>query len=113
MSNVTKIHSGKTPVRIHFIPEWAEHRHLRQADIASELDVDKSLVSRWFKGVNPKDEYLEALSHLFGTDINGLYRHPDDDWLAKFFRDKTEEQKERAINMLKLMFEATKTGTRD
>lgn len=113
MRNVSYIHSGKTPTRLHFIPEWAEKRELRQADIARELEADKGLVSRWFDGTLPKPEYLERLAALFGTTVNGLFQHPDDDWLTKFFRDKTEEQKERAINMLKLMFDDSRTGTND
>ena len=105
MSNVTKIHQSKSPIRVHFIVEWAEKRNLSQADIVRQIGADKALVSRWFnKGVNPGDEYLEKLSALFGTDIHGLYRHPDDDWLSKFFKDKTDEQRDRAIEMLRLMF---------
>lgn len=111
MSNTVHIHSDKEPIRNHFIVEWAEKRGLRQADIVREIGADKGLVSRWFKGVNPKQEYLERLAALFDTDISGLYRHPDDDWLAKFFRDKTEEQKEKAIQMLRIMFSEQKTGT--
>lgn len=115
MSNITRIHSDKTPQRIHFIPEWAEKRHLKQVDVVREIGADKSLVSKWFKGTLPKPEYLEQLAGLFGTNIQGLFRHPDDDWLAKFFYDKTEEQKEKAISMLKLMFDeiADKSGTSD
>ena len=105
MSNVTRIHKNKTPRRIHFIPEWAEHRNLKQADLVQEIGADKSLVSRWFSGVNPSQEYLEKIAALFGTEVQGLYRHPHDDWLAQFFKDKTEEQKEKAIGLLKLLFE--------
>ncbi|MDW9780938.1 XRE family transcriptional regulator [Sinorhizobium meliloti] len=112
MSNIEQIHADKTPVRIHYIPEWAERRNLSQADVVREIGADKSLVSRWFAGTLPKDEYLEKLAGLFGTDVHGLFRHPDDDWLTRFFRDKTEEQKERAIEMLRLFFrEHDKTGT--
>lgn len=112
MSNIEQIHADKTPVRIHYIPEWAERRNLSQADVVREIGADKSLVSRWFAGTLPKDEYLEKLAALFGTDVHGLFRHPDDDWLTRFFRDKTEEQKERAIEMLRLFFkEHDKTGT--
>ncbi|NTJ63797.1 helix-turn-helix transcriptional regulator [Agrobacterium rhizogenes] len=108
MNNVTKIHSGKTPSRIHFIPEWAEKRQLTQADIVREIGVDKGLVSRWFKGTLPKPDYLERLAALFSTDVPGLFRHPDEDWLTKFFIDKSEEQKEKAIEMLKLLFNDSK-----
>lgn len=111
MSNISPIHQDKAPHRLHFIPEWAEKRNLSQADIVRELDADKGLVSRWFAGTLPKQEYLERLAALFRTDVNGLFHHPDDDWLAKFFRDKTEEQKERAIDMLKLLFKDQNTGT--
>ncbi|WP_429924899.1 helix-turn-helix domain-containing protein [Agrobacterium vitis] len=105
MSNISKIHSGKTPHRLHFIPEWAEKRNLRQVDIVREVGADKGLVSKWFKGVLPNPEYLESLAALFSTDVSGLFRHPDDDWLSRFFLDKTEEQKEKAISMLKIMFD--------
>lgn len=111
MSNTPTIHADKTPVRIHFIVEWAEKRNLKQVDIVREIGVDKGLVSRWFDGTVPKGEYLDKLAALFETDVHGLFRHPDDDWLARFFRDKTEEQREKAIEMLKLMFESNRTGT--
>ncbi|QIB36930.1 helix-turn-helix transcriptional regulator [Rhizobium oryzihabitans] len=113
MSNITPIHANKTPRRIHFIPEWAEKRGLKQKDIVEELDVDKGLVSKWFnKGVLPKPEYLDKLCILFQLEeVGSLFRDPEDDWLAQFFRDKTEEQKEKAVQMLKLMFEDIKTGT--
>lgn len=111
MSNIKKIHEGKTPHRIHFIPEWAAKRNLKQVDIVTELEVDKGLVSKWFKGTLPGPEYLERLAALFSTDVQGLFRDPDDDWIAKFFRDKSEEQRERAIEMLKLMFDTHRSGT--
>lgn len=112
MSNIKTIHSDKTPTRIHFIVEWAEKRDLSQADIVREIGADKGLVSRWFAGKLPKADYLEKLAALFGTDVHGLFRDPEDDWLAKFFRDKTEEQKEQAIDMLRILFKDTdRTGT--
>lgn len=87
--------------RIHYIPEWAERRNLQQSDIVREIGADKGLVSRWFKGVLPSKDYLDKLANLFAIDRGGLFRHPDDDWLYKYFRDKTEQQKERAIRILK------------
>jgi transcriptional regulator with XRE-family HTH domain len=111
MSNPTHIHGEKTPVRIHFIVEWAEKRNLKQADIVREIGADKGLVSRWFDGTVPKPDYLEKLAALFGTTIHGIFRHPDDDWLAHFFRDRSDQQREKAIQMLKLWFDENKTGT--
>lgn len=111
MSNQPTIHADKTPIRIHFIVEWAEKRNLKQADIVREIGADKGLVSRWFDGTVPKAEWLDKLAEMFGTDVHGLFRHPDDDWLAKLFRDKTQEQREQAINMLRLLFKEGRTGT--
>lgn len=111
MNNPTEIHADKTPKRIHFIVEWAEKRNLKQADIVREIGADKGLVSRWFDGTVPKGDYLIKLADLFGTDIHGIFRHPDDDWLAKFFQDKTDRQREDAIQMLKLFFQRTRDGT--
>lgn len=111
MSNQARIHTDKTPKRIHYIVEWAEKRNLRRADIVREIGADKGLVSRWFDGTVPGPDYLAKLAELFGTDISGIFRHPDDDWLTRFFRDKTEEQRENAIQMLKLWFDSHKTGT--
>lgn len=104
MSNVTKIHSGKSPTRIHFIVEWAEKRGLRQTDIVEEVGADKGLVSRWFKGTIPKEDYLEKLAALFGTDVHGLFRHPDDDWMARFFQNRSREELERMKTMLEAAF---------
>lgn len=87
--------------RIHYIPEWAERRNLSQADIVRETGADKSLVHRWFKGTLPTKEYLDKLADLFAIDRGALFRPPDEDWLYRFFRDKTEEQKETAIRLLK------------
>lgn len=112
MNNTIKIHAGKTPTRVHFIAEWAEKRGLKQVDIVNEIGADKGLVSRWFKGTVPKPEYLEKLRELFhADDISSLFRHPDDDWIARMFNGKTEEQREKAIQMLRLLFNDQKTGT--
>ncbi|MBD9372090.1 helix-turn-helix transcriptional regulator [Rhizobium sp. ARZ01] len=112
MSNIETIHATKTPTRIHFIVEWAEKRNLSQADIVREIGADKGLVSRWFKGIVPKTDYLERLAALFDTDVHGLFRHPDEDWLARFFAGKSNEQREQAIEMLKVLFkDLGKTGT--
>lgn len=106
----TRIHSGKTPIRRHYIEEWAGKRGLRKADISRETGADKSLVGRWFEGSVPGDEYLEKLGALFGTDREGLFRHPDEDWIAKFFKDRSDADRERAKELLTLAF--PKTGTK-
>ncbi|WEX10325.1 helix-turn-helix transcriptional regulator [Chelativorans sp. AA-79] len=111
MTNPVRIHADKEPVRIHFIPEWAEHRNMRKADVAREIGADKGLVTRWFQGKLPSDAYLEKLAALFGTTVDGLFRHPDEDWLTQFFRDRNEEERERARRILETAFPRKKTGT--
>ncbi len=112
MTEPTKIHAGKTPHRVHYIAEWAEKRGLKQADIAKEIGADKGLVSRWFSGTIPKAGYLIQLRALFhAEEVSSLFRHPDDDWVAKLFKDKSDRQRDQAIEMLSLLFREDGTGT--
>lgn len=112
MSEITRIHKGKQPRRPHFIPEWAEARSLTQADLARELGADKSVVSRWFNGTTPGLEWQEKLAALFYCEPDALFRHPDDDWLSQFFRDRSREELERIKLMLEAAFPRQKDGTR-
>ena len=110
MGQPTKIHMNKQPIRIHYIKEWAAKRNLKQKDIVHQIGVDKGTVSRWFKGSLPTEQHLIALAHLFGTDVPGLFRDPDDDWLARFFKERSEEEKRRASQVLEAAFPKSGTG---
>lgn len=111
MSEVTRIHRGKQPHRPHFIPEWAEtRRYETQVELANALDADKSVVSRWYSGSTPSLDWQEKLASLFEIEREALFRHPDDDWIAKFFRNRSKEERERMKHMLELAF-PPKTGT--
>lgn len=110
MSDITTIHKGKQPRRPHFIPEWADMRNLTQADLAREIGADKSVVSRWFNGTTPGLEWQEKLAALFACEPESLFRHPNDDWFAKFFADRKQEEIEKMKQMLELAF-PKKTGT--
>ena len=93
--------------RVHYIPEWAEKRRMRQVDIVEGLNglVDKSTVSRWFAGSAPESKHLLALAELFQLEEPvSLFRHPDDDWLARFFRGRSEEERYRIRQMLEAAF---------
>lgn len=109
---VTSIHRSKQPRRPHYIEAWAELRGLTQADIARELGADKSVISRWFSGSTPSVEYQERLAALFECEPESLFRHPNDDWLARFFANRTKEEVERMKMMLEAAFPSTgRTGT--
>lgn len=91
--------------RIHYIPEWASKRGLIQADIVREIGVDKSTVSRWFDGMLPSDVHLVALSDLLELDEPAaLFRHPDEDWLSRLLRGRTEDERKRILVMIEAAF---------
>lgn len=104
--SVIDIHRSKQPKRPHFIPEWAERRGFEtQADLAEALDADKSVVSRWYSGTSPSEEWQEKLAALFHCEArDGIFRHPDDDWIAKFFRDRSSDELQRMKQMLEAAF---------
>lgn len=108
----TVIHRNKTPIRRHFIVEWAAHFHLKKADIAREVGADKGLVGRWWKGTMPGPDYQEKLAALFHTEPESLFRHPDEDWITTFFRERNEADKARARELLTLAFPKTGTGNK-
>lgn len=84
-------------------------RNLRQADLARELGVDKSLVSRWYRGATPNEQWQEKLAALFQISEEALFRHPDDDWVTKFFANRSQEEIERIKATLETAF-PRKTG---
>lgn len=93
----TQIHASKQPRRPHFIAEWMELRQVSQADLARDLGVDKSVVSRWLSGTSPGRENQERLNAYFGIeDREGIFRHPDDDWLARQLRGLNRDEREQA-----------------
>lgn len=113
MPKVTSIHKSKQPRRPHYIPEWAAHRGFEtQAELAKALEIDKSVVSRWYNGASPGLEHQERLADLFSLeDREQLFRRPEDDWLARFFRDRTAEEKERARKVLEAAFPPKKPAS--
>ena len=110
MAEITRVHARKQPRRPHFIAEWAEKRGLIQADIAREIGADKSLVSRWFNGATPSVEYQERLAALFSCEPDSLFRHPDDDWIARFLRGRSADEVERIKAMLEAGFPRMKAA---
>jgi transcriptional regulator with XRE-family HTH domain len=109
MSNVTHIHKGKQPRRPHYIEDWAASRGLKQADLARELGADKGLVSRWYNGGTPGVEWQRKLADFFDCEPESLFRHPDDDWLAQFFANRSRAEIEKIKRTLETAF--PKNGT--
>jgi transcriptional regulator with XRE-family HTH domain len=115
MSGIVHIHRTKQPRRPHYIREWADRRRLSQADLARELGADKSIVSRWYSGSSPGVEWQRKIAALFHIEADAIFRHPDEDWLHRFLRNRTDKERERIRNMIEAAFpdETIKTGTRD
>jgi transcriptional regulator with XRE-family HTH domain len=107
---VTKIHASKQPRRPHHIEAWAEKRHLTQADLVRELGADKSQVSRWYAGASPGEEWQQKLADFFGCDAEGIFRHPDDDWFARFFKGRNQDEIERIKKTLETAFPKVEKG---
>lgn len=103
-------HRARQPRRPHYIPEWAEARDLTQADLSRELGADKSVVSRWYGGSTPSEDWQEKLAALFQCAPEALFRHPDDDWLSRFFAGRTQDEIDRAKQLLETAF-PRRTGT--
>lgn len=85
---------------------------LNDPDRFSDLQqIDKSQVYRWLKGQLPHPPMQKRIADALGLDApTDLLRHPDDDWLAKFFRDRDSEEIERIKKTLESAF-PRKTGT--
>ncbi|MFT4095902.1 MAG: helix-turn-helix transcriptional regulator [Rhodoblastus sp.] len=107
---VARVYGQRQPRRPHFIAAWAETRGLKQADLARELDADKGLVSRWFGGSTPGPDWQEKLAAFFDIEPDALFRHPDDDWLARFLRNRPREEIDRIKNTLEAAFPRRKAS---
>jgi hypothetical protein len=83
------------PIKKHYIQEWAALRGWRQADLQRKLDgLDKSLVSRWWRGTVPGDEYLQRLAVVFDLPRpEMLLRHPDEVWALNYAEDLNDAER--------------------
>lgn len=104
MAKLARIHESRTPPRLHFIPEWLEKRGLKQADVVRELDIDKGTVSKWCKGQLPQETNLVRLAAMLHTEPMSLFRHPDDDWIAQMFKNRSADELQRMRETLKAAF---------
>lgn len=114
MSNVDRIHRTKQGRRPHYLREWMERRHLMQKDLVTLIGADKSLVSRWLaeeKWSTPGPEYQDKLREVLQIeDEEGIFRHPDDDWMSRFLRGRDPQEIERIKATLEAAFPKRATG---
>lgn len=104
------IYSKRQPRRPHYLREWVERREFEtDAAFAEAVGADKSVVSRWMDEDNPSTpgrEWVLKLGIFFGDqdDPADIFRHPDDDWIAKFFRDRRPEEIEHIKKSMETTF---------
>lgn len=104
MSATARIHPSKQPRRPHHIEDWAKKRGLNQSEFAAAIGADKGVVSRWYSGSSPAPKWQEKLAAFFGCDPEDLFRHPNDDWIARFFEWRDEDEIARMKDTLKVAF---------
>lgn len=115
MSNISKIHQDKQPVRRHFIAEWLQARGMSAMDLLGALndpdrpmelsEVDKSQVYRWLKGQLPHSSMQLRIKDALGLDDPAdLLREPDNDWFSQFFKDRSDDEIERMKVLLETAF---------
>lgn len=77
---------------------------MTRADVARELDVDKSQTTRWFQGQLPQPAYQKKIATLFGIEPEALLRHPDDDWVARMFAGRDAKEREHMKRSIETTF---------
>lgn len=101
---ITTIHPSKQPRRPHYLAEWMERRHITQAELARQTGADRGQISRWLQGAAPGQEWHDRLREFFGAGREGIFRHPDDDWLSRFFENRKQEEIDRIKATLEAAF---------
>lgn len=96
-----KANSGQS---LHFIAAWAEKRELKQADFVRSLGVDKGTVSRWFVGKMPDETNLPRIAAYLSVGIDDLFRPPEDDWIRRFFYNRSVSELKRIKATLEAAF---------
>jgi transcriptional regulator with XRE-family HTH domain len=95
---------NRQPGRPHFIRDWAEALRLSPGELADAVGADKSVISRWYSGAAPTRPYQEKLAALFECERDSLFRHPNEDWIAKFMRGRSAREVEQIKATLNAAF---------
>lgn len=110
MAQIEKIHAKKTPKRPHFIAEWMEKRGVIAADVVRDIGVDKGTISRWLDGTCPNEEWQIKLGAYFSCGRDGIFRHPDEDWMKRFLENRPAEEVERIKQAMEISFPKAKAA---
>lgn len=93
--------------------EWMERRQITQAELHRATGADKGQISRWLQGAAPSQEWHDKLREFFQAGREGIFRHPDDDWLSRFFEGRQRDEIERIKATLEAAFPRKKAASGD
>jgi transcriptional regulator with XRE-family HTH domain len=104
-SKLDRIFQSKPSKRPHYIAEWMERRNLTKADLARDIGAGKAEIMRWLEDdAAPDAEYADRLKAYFGAGVEGIFSHPDADWLTRFFEGRRRDEIERIKATLETAF---------
>ena len=98
---------------LHYIAAWADRRGLIQADFVRSLGVDKATVSRWFKGHMPDETNLPRIAAFLSVEVDELFRPPEDDWIRRFFYNRSVSELQRIKATLEAAFPREQSPKKD
>lgn len=79
------------------------HRLLNETE--SEPFIDKKQVYRWLDGALPHPATQARIAAALGLDsAEDLMRNPTEDWIARFLRDRSDEELEHIKQSLEVTF---------
>jgi transcriptional regulator with XRE-family HTH domain len=111
-SNMAKIRKTKPDW---FVREWLEFKGLRQKDLVSRTEYNKSQVSEWVSGAERWNrDVLYAFAFAIGVDASDLLKPPPVDpvenELAKLIVEMDQRQKARTLRLLRAMADESKAA---
>jgi transcriptional regulator with XRE-family HTH domain len=89
-----------------YVREWLVFKGLRQKDLVSRTDWNKSQVNEWVNGSERWNrDVLHAFAHAIGVEPADLLRpppiNPVDDEFSRFVVQLDQRGKERALRLLR------------
>jgi hypothetical protein len=102
--------STKQPRRPHFIADWMQRRSLSPAELSRQTGPDPGLISRWLRGASPSEPWQEKLGEFFVCGRDGIFRHPDEEWIVHFLKGRSAEEVERIKLTLEIAFPKSDSG---
>jgi transcriptional regulator with XRE-family HTH domain len=87
-----------------FFKEWREAKELTQEQLAARLGTTHVTISRMETGAREWNAgYLSAMAEALGIEPQDLFHHPSRPTLDELLRDASEEDRNRALEVVKTL----------